>query len=191
VARLEDRYKGHDVITRAMPLVRAQVPDAQWVVIGNGPLRSGLERLATAQGVEDAVHFLGAVSDEERNAWLRRASLLAMPSRLPDGGFAGEGFGIVYLEAGAYGKPVLAGNVGGALDAVVDGETGLLVDPRNHVAVAAAATRLLRDGELAQRLGTAGAKRAKSFAWPVICRRVEEVLLGQLDGEPRSVDRDA
>ncbi len=82
----------------------------------------------------DAIRFLGSVSDEERNLWLRRAHLLAMPSRLPAGGFAGEGFGIAYLEAGAYGKPVVAGNVGGALDSVSDGESGLLVDPTDPVA---------------------------------------------------------
>jgi phosphatidyl-myo-inositol dimannoside synthase len=184
IARLEDRYKGHDVIIRALPLIRATIPDVQWVVIGDGPLRSGLERLAAAHGVADAIRFLGAVDDGERNAWLRRARVLAMPSRLPDGGFAGEGFGIVYLEAGAYGKPVLAGNVAGALDAVADGETGLLVDPTDHLAVAAAATRLLGDRELAQRLGRAGSARARELAWPRICQRVEAVLLEQLGTVP-------
>jgi phosphatidylinositol alpha-1,6-mannosyltransferase len=184
IARLEDRYKGHDVIVRALPLIRAAVPDVQWVVIGDGPLRSGLERLAAAHEVEDAVRFLGAVSDEERNAWLRRAHAVAMPSRLPDGDFAGEGFGIVYLEAGAYGKPVLAGNVAGALDAVADGESGLLVDPTDHLAVADGATKLLLDRELSQRLGAAGAARARDFAWPRICSRVETLLLGQLADRP-------
>ena len=100
-----------------------------------------------------------------------------MPSRLPAGDFAGEGFGIVYLEAGAYGKPVVAGNVAGALDAVLDGETGLFVDPTDHVDVANAITRLLLDSELARRLGGAGAVHAGTFAWPVICERVEAVLL--------------
>jgi phosphatidylinositol alpha-1,6-mannosyltransferase len=186
IARLEDRYKGHDVIIRALPLIRAAIPDVQWIVIGEGPLRSGLEHLAAAHAVADSIRFLGAVSDEERNSWLRRADLLAMPSRLPDGDFAGEGFGIVYLEAGAYGKPVLAGNVAGALDAVADGESGLLVDPGDHLAVADGATRLLRDRELAQRLGAAGAKRARDFSWPRICERVEAVLLDQLEGGPGS-----
>jgi phosphatidylinositol alpha-1,6-mannosyltransferase len=181
IARLEDRYKGHDVLVRALPLVRAKVPDIEWVVIGDGPLRAGLEHLAAAHGVADCVRFLGAVSDEQRNSWLRRANLLAMPSRLPAGDFAGEGFGIVYLEAGAYGKPVVAGNVAGAVDAVADGETGLLVDPADHLAVADAIARLLLDGELARRLGQAGAGRAQGFAWPVICRRVEAVLLEQLE----------
>jgi phosphatidylinositol alpha-1,6-mannosyltransferase len=180
IARLEDRYKGHDVLIRALPLIRAKLPDVHWVVVGDGPLRPGLEQLAHAYGVADAVSFLGALSDEERNAWLRRAHLLAMPSRLPAGGFAGEGFGIVYLEAAAFGKPVVAGNVAGALDAVVDGETGLLVDPTDHLAVAEAITRLLGDPELARRLGGAGVAHARDFAWPAICARVEAVLLERL-----------
>jgi len=176
IARLEHRYKGHDVIIRSLPLLRAIVPDAQWVVIGDGPLRPGLERLAATHGVSDAVHFLGAVSDRVRDEWLRRAGALAMPSRLPDGGFAGEGFGIVYLEAGAFGKPVLAGNVAGALDAVSDGETGLLVDPTDHIAVARAAAELLSEPALARRLGANGAVRARELAWPRICERVEATL---------------
>jgi len=181
IARLEDRYKGHDVVIRALPLVRAKVPDVRWIVIGDGPLRAGLEQHAGACGVLDSVRFLGAVSDEERNEWLRRTNVLVMPSRLPAGDFAGEGFGIVYLEAGIYGKPVVAGNVAGALDSVADSETGLLVDPTDHVDVADAITRLLLDRELARRLGDAGAERAQSFAWPVICARVEAVLFKQLE----------
>jgi phosphatidylinositol alpha-1,6-mannosyltransferase len=185
IARLEDRYKGHDVLIRAMALVRAKVPDVEWIVIGDGPLRGDLEALTRSCGVADSVRFLGAVTDEERNFWLRRADLLAMLSRLPGRGLAGEGFGIVYLEAGAYGKPVVAGNVAGAVDAVVDGETGLLVDPIDHLAVADAITRLLLDPELARRLGGAGAERAQSFAWPVIAGRVEAALLETLRGPSR------
>lgn len=180
VARLEERYKGHDVLVRALALVRAKIPDVQWVVIGDGSLRPGIEALARSYGVHDAIRFLGSVSDQERNLWLRRAQLLAMPSRLPAGGFAGEGFGIAFLEAGAYGKPVVAGNVGGALDSVSDGESGLLVDPTDPVAVADAITRLLADPELAARLGAAGQRRAQGFAWPAITERVQQVLEGQL-----------
>ncbi len=189
IARLEDRYKGHDVLVRAMPLIRAKVPDVHWVVIGDGPLRLGLERLAGAHGVADSISFLGGVSDEERNVWLRRTHLLAMPSRLPAGGYAGEGFGIVYLEAAVYGKPVVAGNVAGALDAVIDGETGLLVDPTDSLAVAEAITRLLLDRELARRLGEAGARRARSFAWPAVCERVESVLFDRLRSSAGSFRR--
>lgn len=181
VARLTSHYKGHDVLMRSLALVRERVPDVEWVVIGDGPLRAELEEFARSLGVADSIRFLGSVSDEQRNLWLRRADLLAMPSRLPGGGLAGEGFGIVYMEAAAYGKPVVAGNVGGAVDAVLDGETGLLVDPTDPVAVGEAITKLLLDEQLARRLGGAGARRAQSFAWPVIAKRLEAVLLEQLE----------
>jgi phosphatidylinositol alpha-1,6-mannosyltransferase len=111
-----------------------------------------------------------------------------MPSRLPAGEFAGEGFGIVYLEAAAYGKPVVAGNVGGAVDAVLDDETGLLVDPLDPLAVAEAITRLLQDGELARRLGGAGQARAQLYAWPKVVERVEALLLAQLGVGPGDAD---
>jgi phosphatidylinositol alpha-1,6-mannosyltransferase len=176
IARLEDRYKGHDVLLRALPLIRASVPDVRWIVVGDGPLRPSLERMAETLFVRDHVHFLGAVSDAERDSWLWRAHVLAMPSRLPAGGFAGEGFGIVYLEANAHGMPVVAGNVAGALDAVEHQRTGLLVDPTDHLAVADAVVTLLRDSELATRLGEHGRDRAQGFSWPKIARRVERVL---------------
>ncbi len=191
ISRLDERYKGHDVMLRAFSLVLSKVPDAQWVVIGEGSLRPGLEQLARSYRVDRAVSFLGAVNDEQRDAWLRRADVFAMPSRLPAGGFAGEGFGIVYLEAGAFAKPVVAGNVGGALDAVLDGETGMLVDPLDPLAVAEAVTRLLQDGALARRLGEAGQARAQLYAWPKVVERVQALLLEQLHGAGgRAGDRD-
>lgn len=180
VSRLADRYKGHDVLVRALVRVRERVPDVEWIVIGDGPLRGEIEQLARDHGVADSIRFLGSVADEQRNAWLLRTNLLAMPSRLPEGRLAGEGFGIVYLEAGAYGKPVVAGNVAGALDAVIDGETGLLVDPRDPVAVGDAITRLLLDPGLAARLGAAGALRARELSWPAMVERVESLLREQL-----------
>ncbi len=185
ISRLEDRYKGHDVVMRAMPRIRERVPDARWVIVGDGPLRGELEQLALSQYLSGAVEFAGAVSDTERDDWLRRSDLLVMPSRLPGAGAAGEGFGIVYLEAGAFGKPVVAGNVGGALDSVLDGQTGLLVDPTDPAAVAGAITRLLLDGELARRLGRAGAERARSLAWPLTAGRVQDVLLAELERRGR------
>jgi phosphatidyl-myo-inositol dimannoside synthase len=180
LARIQERYKGHDVLVRALALVRAKVPDVRWVVIGDGTLRPGIEALARSYGVADSARFLGPVSDERRNSWLRRTHLLAMPSRLPAGGFAGEGFGIVYLEAGAYGKPVIGGNVGGAPDAILDGVTGLLVDPLDELALAEAITTLLLDRRLAGRLGAAGRRRAEEHSWPVIVARVQAVLLERL-----------
>jgi phosphatidylinositol alpha-1,6-mannosyltransferase len=176
VARLDDEYKGHDVILRALPLIKRQVPDIRWVVLGEGSLRPRLKRQAADAGLDGTACFLGAVSDAERDHWYRTAHVFVMPSRLPAQG-GGEGFGIVYLEAGARGLPVVAGNVGGALDAVVHGETGVLVDPTEPTAVAGAAVELLRSPERAARMGRNAAARAKRFAWPVIARQVEDLVL--------------
>ncbi len=190
VSRLAGAYKGHDVLVRSLGSIRDRVPDVQWVAIGDGPLRAQIEALARSCGVADCIRFLGSVEDAERDTWLRRADVFAMPSRLPPGRLAGEGFGIVFLEAGIYGKPVVAGNVGGALDAVVHEQTGLLVDPDDPAAVADAVSSLLRDPERARRMGAAGAERARGFAWPLIARRVEAVLLELLGASREAAGRE-
>lgn len=174
VSRLAERYKGHDTLARTMPLVGARVPGVRWVVVGDGPLRAPLEALARNTGAN--AHFVGGASDEERDRWLDRSHVFCVPSRLPGGGSAGEGFGIVFLEAGLHELPVVAGDVGGTRDAVVHGETGLLVDPTDHVALAGALTDLLTDPERAARLGRAGAAHARSRSWAAVAARVREVL---------------
>jgi phosphatidylinositol alpha-1,6-mannosyltransferase len=177
VARLTERYKGHDVLARALPLVRAQVPDVRWVVIGDGPLRPEVDQLVAEHGLTGSVQLLGSVPDALRDEWLDRAHVFALPSRVPADAAGGEGFGIVYLEAAAHGLPVVAANQGGTVDAVVDQETGLLVDPADHVAVAEAIAALLLDRERARALGDAAARRAAGFAWRDIARGVEDLLL--------------
>ena len=172
----QDRYKGFDVVMRAMPLVRAQVPGACWVVVGDGSLRSELQQTAARWGLSEYVSFLGAVDDDERDNLLRRASVFVMPSRVPAGRAAGEGFGIVYLEAGAAGLPVVAASEGGATSAVIDGVTGLLCDPRDHVAVADRIVRLLRNPDLARRLGEAGYARQRQLGWDRMAREVDVIL---------------
>ncbi|HVX33029.1 MAG TPA: glycosyltransferase family 4 protein [Solirubrobacterales bacterium] len=176
VASLLSERKGHDVIASALPLVRERIPDARWVVIGDGPLRPRVEAAVADAGVGDAVSLLGRVDDATRDGWLDRARVFCMPSRVPPGGLGGEGFGIVYLEAGAHELPVVAGNVAGALDAVVDDETGILVDPTDHRAVATALIRVLTDPELASRMGEAGRRHAEEHAWPRIAARVEALV---------------
>ncbi len=177
IARMEDRYKGHDVMVRAMSLVAARVPGAQWVVIGDGPLRAAIAELARSAGLgDDVIRFLGAVGDEERDAWLDRAHVFAMPSRMPAGGYVGEGFGIVYLEANAHGCPALAGCVGGAVDAVVDGQTGLLVDPEDHIAVGNALVELLKNAPKREEMAETGARRAEEFAWPRTAEKIAQLV---------------
>ena len=176
VARMFNTYKGHDLVIRALPAVLERVPDARWVVIGDGPLRDSIEALAREHGVGEAITFLGRVSDETRDQWQRRAHVFTMPSRIPEDGAGGEGFGIVYLEAGAHGLPVVAGRIGGALDAVVDGETGVLVDPNDPHELAEALTGLLLDRERAAAMGAAGLARARRLSWDAHARAVEKVV---------------
>jgi phosphatidylinositol alpha-1,6-mannosyltransferase len=176
VARLEDRYKGHDVVMQALVGVRRRVPDARWVIVGDGSLRGELEAAADQLGLRDSVVFTGRVTDEERDSWLSRSDVFVMPSRVPASG-GGEGFGIVYLEAGAHGLPVVAANVGGSVDAVENGRTGLLVSPEDPSAVASALTQLLLDPARARALGAAGAAKARAHTWAHVTRRVETLLL--------------
>jgi len=176
VATLLFRYKGHDVIVRALPLIRARLPRARWVVVGDGPFRPALQSAIRAYGLEGAVDLLGRVADAERDAWLDRAAVFCMPSRVPAGGVGGEGFGIAYLEAAAHGMPSIAGDVAGARDAVTDGETGLLVDPADHLALATAATGLLADADRAAAMGAAARRNAERHAWPLVAGRVETLL---------------
>ena len=164
VARLTDRYKGFDVMLRAMALVRARIPAVRWVVIGDGPLRGELERTAQTWGLDASVLFCGHVSDEELDGWFARSHVFAMPSRLPARG-GGEGYGLVYLEAAARGLPCVAGNVGAVAEAVIDGETGLLVDASDHVQTAGALVELLANVDRAAELGAAGRERARTLTW--------------------------
>jgi phosphatidyl-myo-inositol dimannoside synthase len=178
VSRMHDSYKGHDMLVRALPEIRERVPAVQWVVIGDGPLRPMIEAMAAEHGLAESVRFLGRVSDEERDQWLDRSHVFALPSRLPPEGTGGEGFGIVYLEAGAHGMPVVGAAEGGALDAVVDGETGLLVDPRDHRELADSIAGLLLDSERAAALGEAGRQRASDFTWERHARAVATLANG-------------
>jgi phosphatidyl-myo-inositol dimannoside synthase len=185
VARLRDLHKGHDVMLQAMTVVRRRVPGARWVVLGDGPLRPRYEQLARELGLGSAVDFVGGASDGERDAWLRRADVFAMPTRLPDGARGGEGFGIAYLEAAAYGLPVVAANAGGAVDAVDAGATGLLVDPTDHRQVADALVSLLAEPWRAQAMGRRAIAWAQRFPWQRTADQVADVLRLVADGAGR------
>ena len=185
VARMRDAHKGHDVMLRAMPIVLERVPDARWVVLGDGPLRAGYERAAADLAIQTSVRFCGAVPDAERDRWLGRAHVFAMPTRVPAGGLGGEGFGIAYLEAAAHGLPVVAANEGGALDAVDDGRTGLLVDPRDPAEVARALVSLLGDLARAEAMGRDATAWAERFTWQATADRVADVLSAAAGGAAR------
>jgi phosphatidylinositol alpha-1,6-mannosyltransferase len=177
VSRLAELYKGHDTAIRAMPVVRAKIPDAHYLIAGDGPLRGYLERVAASLGMEAAVQFLGDVSNDQLLDLYRSSDLLVLLGRdsVAEGG--AEGFGIVILEAGACGKPVVAGRSGGLVDAVEDGVTGILVDPEDPAAVAEALIAVLSDQALAQRMGQAGRKRVLAqFTWDKVIGDARKVF---------------
>jgi phosphatidyl-myo-inositol dimannoside synthase len=153
-----NRYKGHDVVLRALMRVAAEIPDVVYVIVGEGDDVGYLEQLARECGVRKNVVFAGRVSDEELPLLYNTCDAFILCSREERGprGVLAEGFGIALVEASACGKPVIAGRSGGVPDAVLDGVTGLLVDPIDSGAVATAIVKVLRDRELAKRLGTNG-----------------------------------
>lgn len=156
------RYKGVDTLLRAWPGVREHVPDAELLVVGDGDDRPRLEGIAEGHGIEGSVTFAGRVTDEQLVRAYRDAALFALPGRARLGPDAkGEGFGLVFIEAAAAGLPVVAGRAGGATEAVRDGHTGLLVDPRDHGEVASGIVRLLTDRGLAREMGDAGRQWVK------------------------------
>ncbi len=171
VARLTPR-KGHDLVLRALPALRKQFPDLRYAIVGVGQDAARLHRLAQEQGVEQAVLFIGAVRDEDLPGWYNAADLLVMPNRME--GEDVEGFGIVFLEAAACGKPAIGGRSGGSEDAIVEGKTGYLVEPSSVGDLIAAVARLLADSQLARAMGKAGRARVeREFTW---ARSAERLL---------------
>lgn len=181
VSRLVER-KGQDQLIRALPELRRRVPDAALLVVGGGPFRDGLERLAAQEGVADHVVFTGIVEEAELPAHFAAGDVFAMPCRERRGGFEVEAFGIVLIQAQAVGVPVVAGSIGGVPDAVGgidpgDDPGGVLVDGTDLAAVTDAVAGLLADRIEARRLGERGARRvAERFTWPERTDQLRELL---------------
>ena len=158
--------KGHDVVIRSLPLIKSQVSDFTYLIVGDGPYREELEQLADLVGVKDCVKFAGKVPDETLSQYYALSDVFIMASRGQENQADVEGFGLVYLEASACAKPVIGGRSGGVSDAVEDGVSGLLVDPESPEDVAAAILRVLGNPQLATRLGQQGLARAvNEFGW--------------------------
>jgi len=175
VSRLVPR-KGQDVLIRALPAVRRAVPGTMLAVVGHGRDEERLRKLA-ARHAGDAVRFVGPVPAAELPGWYRAGQVFAMPCRTRRGGLDVEGLGIVYLEASAAGRPVLAGRSGGAPEAVLDGVTGDVVDGRDEQAVATALIRLLRDRARAEAMGASGREWVRrQWTWQLTAQRLRELL---------------
>jgi len=166
VIRLDER-KGPDVLIRAAQIVCKEMPNVKFVLVGDGPMRAELETIAKELQKEGSVIFTGWRSDVPRviNAF----DIGVLPSRA-------EGFGLAAAEYMATGKPVVASAVGGLLDIVEDGRTGLLVSPDDPVALARALLLLANDQKLREVLGTAGLKRVrKLFDVNRMVKEIEEI----------------
>ncbi|MGI8502024.1 MAG: glycosyltransferase [Hassallia sp.] len=139
VARLAsaDGYKGYDKIIQALPEIRRQLRDVHYIIVGKGDDRSRIEQLIVQLGLQDCVTLAGFIPDNELCDYYNLCNVFAMPSK-------GEGFGIVYLEALACGKPVLGGNQDGAIDALCEGELGVLVNPDDPEAIAQSLIQILK-----------------------------------------------
>ncbi|GHB60063.1 glycosyl transferase family 1 [Streptomyces viridiviolaceus] len=176
VSRLVPR-KGQDTLIRAMPRILAAEPDAVLLIVGGGPYEKDLRRLARETGVAGSVRFTGAVPWSELPAHYGAGDVFAMPCRTRRGGLDVEGLGIVYLEASATGLPVVAGDSGGAPDAVLDGETGWVVRGGSAEQAADRIVTLLGDAELRRRMGERGrAWVEEKWRWDLLAERLRTLL---------------
>jgi phosphatidylinositol alpha-1,6-mannosyltransferase len=178
VSRLVPR-KGQDMLIRALPAIRRQVPGAALLLVSGGPHRKTLERLAREQGVESAVVFTGSVPWDELPEHYAAGDVYAMPCRTRAAGLDVEGLGIVYLEASATGLPVVGGDSGGAPDAVREGETGFVVGGRDAAAIVDRVAGLLADPARAEKMGAAGrAWVEREWRWETQAARLTRLLDG-------------
>lgn len=176
ISRLVPR-KGFDVLLDALALLEM---DVQLVIAGAGRDRKRLEARAKRLGLADRVRFLGRVPDEDLAAVYRTGDVFAMVCRERWGGLEAEGFGIVFLEAAACGIPAIAGRSGGSHEAVVDGETGFVVDPDDVTVLAQTLERVLLDHALRDRLGTAARARALDCSYEARVRLLAPLAAGDL-----------
>lgn len=176
VSRLMPR-KGQDVLVAAMPALRSRVPDAALLLVGDGPYRDHLERLVDRLDLRGHVVLTGKVAADELPAHYAAGDVFAMPCRTRNRGLDVEGLGIVYLEASATGLPVVAGDSGGAPDAVREGVTGFVVPGKDRARVADRLSELLLNPSTAAEMGRAGrAWVERSWRWERVAERLDGLL---------------
>jgi phosphatidyl-myo-inositol dimannoside synthase len=169
VGRMQ-RRKGQDMVIQALPRIRQEIPHVKYVMVGTGEELTFLTTLAQDLGVQDSVIFAGNIPDQELAAYYAACDVFIMPNRQIGGDI--EGFGIVYLEAGAAGKPVIGGKSGGTDDAILDGITGIRVDGNSSVEIANAVIDLLSAPDKAKAMGARGRQRVESeFTWDAVVQR--------------------
>ena len=167
------KYKSVDVVIRAFEVIRRTLPDAELIVIGDGPYKPNLVEQVNSMGLNDAVRFTGALPVEELVETLNRAHLFLNASPK-------EGWGLTVVEANACGVPVVASRRPGLQDSVLDGKTGLLVEYGDHEAFASASLGLLNNRERWQSMSEEGLRWAQSMTWERTAREMEEIFLREI-----------
>ncbi len=174
-----ERYKGHDVMLDAWPAVLREIPEARYIIVGDGDDRARLQARAMENGLASSVTFKGSVSGAELQSCYDECRVFALPARteLDERAPRGEGFGIVFLEAMAHGKPVVGPNVGAPTEFIHDGEHGLLMDPVNPKKLAEALVELLAHPERARQMGDAGRRWVQEqYSYEMFRERLRKIM---------------
>ena len=175
VGRLQ-RRKGHDMLIRAMPIIRSQFPQTKCLIVGTGQEETYLKQIVQECREQENVIFVGRVSDVELGSYYAACDIFVMPNRQIAEDI--EGFGMVFLEAAALGKPVIGGTSGGTDDAIVDGVTGLRVDGSRPEAIAKAVISLLGDPEKVKVMGECGRHRVdQEFTWNKVVEETRKLTV--------------
>ncbi len=171
------RQKNFEAVVCALPRVRRAVPGIRYWIRGDGPEKIHLAALACRLGVGDCLAFLEECPYEELPKLYNACDLFVMPNQTVAESGEQEGFGMVFAEASACSKPVIGGRSGGAIEAVVEGESGVLVDPSDVNALADAMVRVLRDRELAAQLGRRGREYVvRALSWDAYAERLRSLI---------------
>ena len=179
VGRLVER-KGHDQVLRALKLLIGKYPDVLYCISGKGSFETRLKEIVHELGLENYVRFMGRVPDEDLRDLYNACEFFIMPSREIEANGHIEGFGIVFLEANAFGKPVIGGHSGGVAEAVQDGISGLLADPHSPDDIALKMETLLANPSYAKQLGQTGLERLRTrFHWEGYAQRTYKILIGE------------
>ena len=173
VTRLDssEYYKNIGLVIKALPEVLKSIPDACYVIVGEGTDRFRLELLAKELGVRDNVIFAGYVPDNLLPLYYKASDVFVLPSTK-------EGFGIVFLEAMYFSKPCIGANAGGIPEVIADGKSGFLIDPKQINALSEKIIKLLKDKDLCSSIGKAGKERfEKKFSFEAFKERLEKVVI--------------
>lgn len=175
------RRKGVDDLLHAFAEVRSRIADAKLVIVGDGPERENLERMVAELGLSGAVRFTGMLRGERLHEEYENCDVFVLPSKAVQEDAASEGLGLTLIEAAMHGKPLVGTTHGGIPEVIQDGVNGLLVPPNDSHLLAEALTRLVKDKELARKMGENSLKSAQSlYTWKAATNRLLQSYGGRV-----------